>query len=366
MKRVLLVIGIILVLFVVTSILASGSFLPKRYDLNKDLYDNEASILTESQFHLIKAGLRASSSHNMQPWKIIVIDESTFELHADLDKSLPVIDPEYQQMLLSQGTFLESMKQGSSGIAFQILPAVPDLPLGQTLIATIVIDPDTQPLDIETAGASTLPDPQNSQTFGISAADSLFEDRNDIFRTWIVEDALNDMQSLLLEATTLESTNVQAMEELLQNFRFSRYQKNAYRYGLSLNTMSPLMQTFVEPLLGLTAKPLSFGASSIDQFKTRLDAEDTYLILSMNAPTAWNYVEIGMWTQRLAGAFGDVASRPAVQILQPLPGMDSLLLQMIERFELLGTPMIVIGFQPFKPSAHESIRHTVADLIRLE
>lgn len=366
MKKVLLAFGVVLTLFVVVSVLISGSFLPKRYDLDNDIYDIETSILTESQFHLIKAGLRASSSHNMQPWKIVVLDSTTFELHADLDKSLPVIDPEYQQMLLSQGTFLESMKQGSSGIAFQILPAVPNLPLGQTLIATIVIDSDAQDLDIETAGASTLPDPQNTQTFGISVADSLFEDRNDIFRTWIDEDMLSDVQSLLLEATTLESTNVQAMKELLENFRFSRYTKNSYRYGLSLNTMPPLMQTFVEPLLGLTAKPLSFGASSIDQFKTRMDAEDTYLILSMNAPTAWNYVEIGMWTQRLAGAFGDVASRPAVQILQPLPGMDALLLQMIERFGLLGTPMIVIGFQAYKPSAHESIRHTVADLIRLE
>ncbi len=365
MKKMVWILLIGLLISISTLVIGSGVYLPKEYRLEDDIYDPELSAMTELQFYLIHGGLRASSSHNMQPWKIIILDDTRFELHADIAKALPVIDPNYQQMLMSQGTFLESLQDAAdtSGITITIEPATPDLSQGATKIATIEIVNEPILDDWTVAGATSTENENQAVSFSISAGETLFVGMDDIYRTWIDNDQLETFQTLLLEAMTLEANHLSAMEELLGIFRFTRYEKNKHRYGLSLNTMTPIMQTMIEPIMNLTATPTSFGASSINPFKTRLKSEHTYLVLSMENPTAWDYVEIGRWTQRLANHFTDATVRPVVQLLEPLEGMSELSDAMIRTSAIPGSPMIILGFQEPQSGFHESLRHRVMDLI---
>lgn len=49
----------------------------------------------------------APSSHNLQPWKVVLEGETTLHLLADPERLHPVTDPGFRQTTISQGTFLE-------------------------------------------------------------------------------------------------------------------------------------------------------------------------------------------------------------------------------------------------------------------
>ncbi|MBN1623794.1 MAG: hypothetical protein JW903_05460, partial [Clostridia bacterium] len=87
-----------------------GFFLETKYDVSRDEYDDEKGFMSGTQFALIRAGIMAASSHNMQPWKVRIDSESSFTLLADMSKILPVIDPDNKQLMMSQGTFIGAVK----------------------------------------------------------------------------------------------------------------------------------------------------------------------------------------------------------------------------------------------------------------
>ena len=118
-----------------------GAYTGTKYNIQKDVYDEEQKIMSEEEFELIRGGIASSSSHNMQPWKIKIVDQKTFSLYADLEKTLPVIDPENIQLLMSEGTFIGSVKEVAKnmGMVLDVQYAPIDLDKSQNLIATFHI-----------------------------------------------------------------------------------------------------------------------------------------------------------------------------------------------------------------------------------
>jgi len=51
----------------------------------------------------------APNSHNRQPWIADLRDPDAITLHVDLERTLPMTDPWFRQIVVSQGTFLESL-----------------------------------------------------------------------------------------------------------------------------------------------------------------------------------------------------------------------------------------------------------------
>lgn len=51
--------------------------------------------------------LLAPNSHNRQPWWVDVREADAITLHVDRDRTLPMTDPWFRQIMVSQGTFLE-------------------------------------------------------------------------------------------------------------------------------------------------------------------------------------------------------------------------------------------------------------------
>ncbi|HVL77404.1 MAG TPA: twin-arginine translocation pathway signal protein [Noviherbaspirillum sp.] len=51
----------------------------------------------------------APNSHNLQPWLVDLRDPDAIVLHVDRERLLPMTDPWYRQIMVSQGTFLEAL-----------------------------------------------------------------------------------------------------------------------------------------------------------------------------------------------------------------------------------------------------------------
>lgn len=364
-------IGIMLsitILMILISIpLINGAYLSKSYDLSSDHYDNEKTLMSEEEFMLIKAGMSAASSHNMQPWKVMIVDEQHFTIHLDSAKYLEVVDPDNVQAMMGIGGFIASMENQANAQEITISIEYEDEILFNSsypLVATVSILSSNALNEDFIAGATYL-DNITHEVNNFNADQMLapfFE--NEVFTSLWMDNDLDDFKQILHEATVIESNDEEAMNELLSIFRFSRRDKNATRYGLSLNTIKPPVQFYIESLIGWTSSWESFGKSSIKTFDQRLKDQFGYLIISKETPHLLDYLRVGYITQRIIMQTEGLYIRPAVQLIQPLDGMDALSQQVCDQYQISGDLMMVLGFQYVSQEGYyESIRHHVLDII---
>lgn len=91
---------------------------------------------------MIDAATRAPSSHNTQPWRFEVADD-TIELFADHDRRLPVNDPMDRELLISCGAALANLEVASAHIgAIAQVATLPD-PDHADHLATVSFEPGT-------------------------------------------------------------------------------------------------------------------------------------------------------------------------------------------------------------------------------
>ncbi len=342
-----------------------GVYLKTTYNISKDTYDDEKNIMTETQFKLIRGGIQAASSHNMQPWKVKILDEKTFLLYADMEKALSKIDPENKQLLMSQGTFISSVKEAAKelGVMLDVQYSSVNLKEALPFIATFTILGD-EINKVDAVSSATVGTKSQNSNFDIEKISNLIhETSRDYEVIWVNEDGKINFQDYLRKGTIIEANNQEAMEELLGVFRFTKWEKNKYRYGLSLNTISPGIRMFIEPIIGATARWKSFGQSSIATFEKRLEAEDGYLVLALEDPKPLDYILIGEVLTQLAIGVEGHTIRPAVQLLQPLNGISSVYNDLRSEYGIQGEIVQIIGFTKKIDGYHESVRHQVLDVI---
>ncbi len=83
--------------------------------LNSQVFANEDDFLSqgkafEKTLKIIKSATRAPSGHNSQPWTVKIISESELAIGWDKSRSLPAVDPQNRELLLSIGAFCEALK----------------------------------------------------------------------------------------------------------------------------------------------------------------------------------------------------------------------------------------------------------------
>ena len=274
-KFILLFIGIVLVTFVILD----GTFLYESYLNKNDLYEDSSQVMTEIQFNLIKSGISAASSHNMQPWKITINDNQSFSLSMDYTKKLAVVDRNNTQLLISQGTFIGNVINNASQANIDLIIDYYPLNLSNDnpLIATFNVETlSNDTYDIKTQSTYTL---KSESQIDIIKVVSEIQSKTDLTIEYH-DSNLNRIRDLLREANKIESENEDAMKELLSVFRFTRWDKNKYKYGLSLNTLNPILNPFVNPIMNLTKDWKSFGQSGISVFEDRLSHEIGYIFIT--------------------------------------------------------------------------------------
>lgn len=366
----MIITGSLLLVVIIVFICLDGTFLSKKYTSvwSEDYIEG----LETDQSKMIAYGIRAASSHNTQPWLVKQISVDTILLYADMNKALSAVDGDYKQLLMSQGTFLEGYKMGALqyGYGVNISYSVPDFNKKKALIATIKVHKD------DTMDTEDAVDAISSCTY-----DSVnYEENIDLRKTldeciaeypgfhYTIIESSSDVEKLegvLLEGTIIESKDEAATKELLDVFRFTEWQKNTYRYGLSLNTMPGILKPFIQPIMKSSPNNWeSFGDSSINQFKDRLTKQSKYILIRYDNPSNLEYIYSGQIYQKLIYEISNYDLRPAMQALENFDAMKSLNMQFQQEYGVDGEVVWIIGMQEKTgKSANSNPRHLVEDII---
>jgi hypothetical protein len=118
----------------------------------------EGTTISSGQVHAtIEAADLAASIHNSQPW-LWQWHGDTLDLYADLDRGLPVIDPDHRQLLLSCGAALFngwlSLRAAGLDIEVSEFPDGPDFQTGR--LAALEVTGFRPPTEDETGLAAAI------------------------------------------------------------------------------------------------------------------------------------------------------------------------------------------------------------------
>ncbi len=363
----MMMIGSLLLVVMLVFVCLDGTFLTHKYgSVWSDQYIDQ---LENDQSKMIAYGIRAASSHNTQPWLVKPISWDTIELYADMDKALDVVDGDYKQLMMSQGTFIESYKRGALqyGYGLEITYRTPDFNEERPLIATIKMfkDEDVRTFDVKTS--STYDSAKLDEDIELKKVlDQCTVDYPDFSYTIVESSAeVEKLEGLLLEGTMIESKDEAATKELLDVFRFTEWEKNKFRYGLSLNTVPGILKPFIQPIVKFSSNDWQgFGESSIKQFKDRLDTQNQYVLIKCDSSSDLRYIYSGEIYQKLVFEVSNYNVRPSMQILETFEAMKSLNKQFQQGYGGDGEVVLIIGLQAKSDkSTSGNPRHFVEDII---
>lgn len=366
-NKVMIIIGSLLLVVIIVFICLDGTFLPKKYN---SVWSTEyIEQLENDQPKLIANAIQAASSHNTQPWLVKPINSDTIELYADMNKALHVVDGDYQQMLMSQGTFIERYREAASqyGYGVDITYNEPGLSENMPLIATIKIHKNGDSVNVDVVSSSTYTSGKSDKNVDFKVAlDQCISEYPDFSYTIVESIAdIEKLKGMLLEGTIIESKDEAATKELLDVFRWTEWEKNEYRYGLSLNTLSGIIKPFIQPIMKSSSNNWeAFGDSGIKQFKERLALQKKYILIKCENPTTEEYIRSGEIYQKLIYAESQYDLRPAMQLLEKFDAMKSLNMKFQQDYGADGEVLWIIGVQEKgSSSALSNPRHLVEDII---
>jgi len=79
----------------------------------------------------------AGSSHNSQPWKVVVSGNRLIRLYADTTRELSVVDPDRRELYISLGAFIENMSLSAGSLGYGSHVKLNDKSEPSTLVAEI-------------------------------------------------------------------------------------------------------------------------------------------------------------------------------------------------------------------------------------
>lgn len=366
-NKILIIIGSLLFVVIIAFVGLDGTFLSKKY---VSVWSGKyVEGLENDQSKMIAFGIRAASSHNTQPWLVKQISADTIELYADMDKALHVVDGDYKQLLMSQGTFIESYKIGALyyGYGVDISYNEPDFTKKNALVATIKVHKEGIVDTVDAISSSTYDSINLEENTDLKKTLDECVVEYPGFSYTIVEASseVEKLESLLLEGTSIESKDEEATKELLDAFRFTEWQKNEYRYGLSLNTLPGILKPFIQPIMKSSSNNWeAFGDSSINQFKNRLTKQSKYILIKHDNPSNLEYIYSGQIYQKLVFEINNYDLRPAMQALENFDAMKSLNMQFKQEYDGDGEVIWIIGMQKKTGKlANSNPRHLVKDIV---
>lgn len=363
MKKIMYIIVIPVIVIILAFVLLDGSFKTKKY--NSIYSESYIESLDNDMEKIIAFAISAPSGHNMQPWLVKAIDDNTIELYADMNKQLPVIDADHKQLLMSQGTFIQKFAQGAGEYGYSVSIDYKEVDLESQLpmIAEVKIE-KTEDVTVDTISASTVTADKAEATDILKSIDSVMSDYNLGYEYIDSGDEFVELQNMLLLGTIAESEDVAATEELLSVFRWTEYQKNEWRYGLSLNSMPDILKPFIQPIMKVASKDVqAFGQSSISMFEDRLKSDIGYVLIKCDNPKDYDYIKTGEAYQKLINECSGYTLRPAVQLLEKFDAMQELNADFQNSYGDDTEVVLILTVQLQNTSSSSNPRHLIEDII---
>lgn len=379
-KKLIIIIGSIVLVYVCVF-----TFTTKGYERNNHQNAFRSSYHTtfeDPREQVIALALLAPSSHNMQPWKVSLDqdDPTKFTLYINPDRVLPVVDEQYNQMVISSGTFVsyavEAGKELGYDVSYTVFPdgQLPQNPSDEELLETPIADVYVSVIEsktIETFDAiATATSKAVFETDEISSEllESIQNHSTDDVTVTVYTDQLDDIRNFLIEGVTIESQYKEAMLETSSIFRYHKGQKNDYQYGLSMNTSfsNSFLLANVEMINRLF--PMNWekeGAFWLENETKVINSCHTFAVFT-GEDTRNNQFETGVLLGKIMIEMNqlDITVQPIVQITQNYDNMESIREQFNLQFgDGFSTHMIIkIGYTNQK-NLH-GMRLDVEDIIK--
>ncbi len=333
----------LMIVIVATLFITSGFFLKPSY--LEPWQKSYAQQFDDPRIQLAAHGLLAANGHNMQPWKIRLVDnKDVFYLYADNERLTPEVDPFARQAMVSQGTFLEYVRVAGEQLGYKTeIKLFPDgiydekhlvESMKMKPVASIALfrqDPVETPLydfmfmaDTNRAVYEDTP-LTNEQVQQLQAANNEF----DLALTLFLDDENRvRLGNYALEGAEIEAGVHRIYEESAVIFRPNEYQKNEYRYGYSVEgqattgMMKHVMQGLITIFPSLNGEEASANMF-VEGTQTAVAHTPAYGMIVTNGNERIQQVQSGMLYARLiltAHSLGLVMHPPS-QVLEEYPEM---------------------------------------------
>lgn len=363
-----------------------GTFLPKKYLVpwDKDYHKQ----FKDPRLQVIAHGILAPNSHNIQPWVIALNEEDVtkFDLFLDDSRLLEEADPYSRQLVISQGAFLEMVSISAKKLGFRAEISL--FPLGE-----LGLDPSREEIrqtptatvelvrDKETDGGLyryifervTTRTPYMDQPLTLGQIDRITSYNIDPLLHVLVFQDPDDLAYISEMATSglkIESATSRVMEEASFVMRYSEYQKNRYRNGLTLGSQgwSSLRQFLVESFG--TLFPVGWekeGRIWLEAESERLQKTPAYVMIISDRNDRITQIKTGMLFARIQLGMTQegLSIQPTLQVTQEYPEMREIFEALKDRFVTNGqTVQMLFRIGEAEKQVGHSPRKDVMEILR--
>lgn len=196
----------------------------------------------------------APNSHNRQPWLVDLREGNSISLHVDRERMLPMTDPWFRQITVSQGTFIESLLIAlkERGVA----PQIQLFPKGEFALREVDDRPVAR-ISWESRGATLAKDPLFSQLLRRQTAKVAYDTARPVaesvleqlrsavagfevgFGGTVSADRVAPLRSLCLDAARVEINTARTIMESTRLMRIGPEEISRHRDGISINERVP-------------------------------------------------------------------------------------------------------------------------------
>lgn len=302
-------------------------------------WNAEARSFGDPLLDFLAYALLAPNPHNMQPWRIHRLDETSFEVYPNLERLLPETDPFSRQITIGFGCFLEMfhLAAAEQGWRADITPFPSgsdseDL-RGEVPIAAVRIVQDVS-VKPDLLFRQTLARRTNRSKYDLSRSltevqlNSIASAARTAERVGYSNTSpmLEKLRKLTSDAWTVEWETPHTREESIKVTRLSKGEINSKPWGLSI----PGVMIETLNLFGIVTrdKMRQVGSSayngSLNGYKDACHATSAFLWLTTPTNDRFAQIETGRsWVRmHLKATELGVAFQPLSQALQEFPEMS--------------------------------------------
>jgi hypothetical protein len=211
--------------------------------------DKIVQEFNDVRLKILSYALLSANTHNIQPWKLELIENNKVLLYIDPERLLPDTDPDYRHIYISQGTFLETLQIAAS--KYNIKTTIDLFPLGvdelqntgSKPIAEITFEESSTETD-ELFKQITTRHTSHSIFYGNPLSDIEKEDiiqchSKERFQVKILDDipTMIEINRLLVEAMTIQTQIEKTHLETIGMMRYGKMSAKIMRDGFTFEDL---------------------------------------------------------------------------------------------------------------------------------